>query len=100
MPGETRSRRFLALACLALILALELFASFPTLHRLVHADADSFNHQCVVTLLKQGNVCTTGAAAAITVFVAVFLFFLPALSSAASSLFYYRLSQSRAPPIA
>jgi hypothetical protein len=99
MPGETRSRGFLVLACLALILALELFASVPALHRFVHADADSFGHRCVITLFKQGNVCTTDTASAIVVFVAVFLFYLPVLPSAVPSLFQYRLSHSRAPPI-
>jgi hypothetical protein len=98
MPGETRSRRLLGLACLALILALELFASFPTLHRLVHADADCFDHQCVVTLFKQGNVCTADTAPVIVAFVAIFLFYLPVLSSAVSSLFDYRFSHSRGPP--
>jgi hypothetical protein len=88
ISGETRSGRFLALVCLALILVLELFASFPALHRLVHAEADSFDHQCVITLFEQGNLCTMDTAPAIIAFVAVLLFYLPVLPSAFSSLFH------------
>jgi hypothetical protein len=100
LPGETPSRRFLALVCLALFLALELFASFPALHRIIHSDADSSTHHCAITLFSQGNVNATDIAPRVIAFVAALLFYLPVLPSARSSQFDYRFSASRAPPAA
>lgn len=45
-----------SLLCLALFLFLQLLATVPELHRLVHHDADKEDHHCAVTLLAQGNV--------------------------------------------
>lgn len=100
LSGEAPSRRFIALVCLALFLALELFASVPALHRLVHSDADSSGHHCVITLVRQGNVSTADTTPVIVVFVAALLFILPALQSEVFTSFDYRLSPSRAPPAA
>ena len=98
--GDTRLRRFIALVCLALFLALELLGAAPALHKLIHSDADSTHHHGAVTLFNHGNFNTAETSAAIVVFVAAFVFSLPILQSAMFSLFDYRLSSSRAPPAA
>ena len=41
---------------LALLLLLNAMAALPTLHELVHKDADQADHQCAVTLFAHGNV--------------------------------------------
>ncbi len=99
-PGDLGSRRFLALACLTLFLALELFASVPGLHKLIHSDADSTGHHCAITLFSHGSVSTAETSVALVIFVAALLFSLPVLQSAIFSRFDYRLAPSRAPPAA
>ena len=97
-PGDTTSRRFLALLCLALFLALELFAAVPTLHKLIHSDADSAAHHCAITLFTHGNVSAADSSAEIVIFAAALLFTLPVMQSAILSRFDCRLAPSRAPP--
>lgn len=98
-PGDTTSRRFAALVCLALFLALQLFAS-SALHKLIHSDADSASHHCAITVFSHGNISLANTAAAVVVCAAALLLSLPQLQSTVFSLFDYRLSPSRAPPAA
>jgi hypothetical protein len=97
---DTISRRCVALVCLALFLVLELFASAPALHKLIHSDGGSTGHHCAITLFSQGNINTANTSAAIVACAAALLLSLPLLESASFSLFDYRLSLSRAPPAA
>ena len=39
-----------------LYVVLQLFASSPELHHLLHADANQPNHQCAIKLLSDGQV--------------------------------------------
>lgn len=93
-------RRVVALVCLTLFLALELFAFAPGLHKLIHSDADSTSHHCAITLFSQGNVSAADTSVALVIFVAALLFSLPVLQSAIFPRLDCRLSPSRAPPAA
>lgn len=96
--SDTGLRRFAALVCLALFLTLELSASIPGLHKLIHSDAGSARHHCAVTVFSHGNVSAADTSTSIVIFVAALLFSLPILQSAIFSRFDYRLAPSRAPP--
>lgn len=50
------SRAFLATLLAASVLLLEGMAACPSLHELIHKDADSPDHQCAVTLFAHGTV--------------------------------------------
>jgi hypothetical protein len=91
-------RRVCALVCLALFFALELFASSGPLHKLIHRDADSSQHQCAITLLTQGQLNSPEVSLPLMVFIAALIFFLPPLQTAIFLSFDYRFSSSRAPP--
>jgi hypothetical protein len=93
------SRRFWAVFGLALFLALQLVSSSEALHRLIHSDANSAEHQCAVTLFAHGQVNAAESFPALVAFAAALFFFLPLLQSAALPSFDYRYSASRAPPL-
>jgi hypothetical protein len=92
------SRRLGAAFGLALFLALQLFASSDALHRWIHADANSADHHCAVTLFSHGQVNAAESLAPLAAFVAAMFFLLPPLQSAVFSSVEYRFSPSRAPP--
>jgi hypothetical protein len=97
-PGA--SRRVWAGICLALFLALQLFTSCETLHKLIHPDADSPDHECAITMLLHGQVNASETVSSLIAFVAALFFVLPPLVSATFPSFDYRFSFSRAPPLA
>ena len=43
-------------------------AACPSLHKLVHRDADSADHTCIATMLASGQVLSTGAPDALPIF--------------------------------
>jgi hypothetical protein len=92
-------RRAWAVVSLALLLTLLLFTSSERLHKLIHPDADSPNHDCAITMLAHGQVNSVTVPPVVISFIAVVLFLLPVLQSAAFSSFEYRFSFSRAPPL-
>jgi hypothetical protein len=101
-PWMRRTRgmkRFWAVVCLLLFLAVEVLASSIVLHKIIHPDADLPLHHCVVTLLAQGQL-TSGTVAAEMVLMAVVVVFLrlPPLKTVANVAVDCRLSPSRAPP--
>jgi hypothetical protein len=96
-PGRS-VRPVMALICLALFLALQLFASSGTLHRYIHGDADSPGHHCAITMLSHGQVDAPVVPAIFLAFSASLIFLLPLFESAAFSSSDFRLSPSRAPP--
>ncbi|HLX71764.1 MAG TPA: hypothetical protein VKV04_19290 [Verrucomicrobiae bacterium] len=91
-------RRVWSVVCLAAFLALLVFTSSPRLHKLIHPDADSADHECAITMLAHGQVSAPVAPPVLVAFVAAVLFLLPLLQSAVYSSFDYRLCPSRAPP--
>lgn len=42
-----------------LVLVLDAMAVCPSLHELIHKDADSLDHQCAVTMFAHGQVDST-----------------------------------------
>lgn len=92
-------RRVWAVISLAGFLALLLFTSSERLHKLIHPDADSPNHECAVTMLAHGQVNAAVAPPVLASFVPTLIFVLPPLQSATGSSFDYRFSASRAPPL-
>jgi hypothetical protein len=80
-----------------LLLFLSTAGASPSLHQLIHPDAGSPGHQCVISLLQSGHVNAT---------VALAVFIPPGLYGVCSLLaetfrvpaFDYRFSPSRAPP--
>jgi hypothetical protein len=87
-----------ALVCLALFLALQLFAASSPLHQAIHSDANSPGHQCAITMIAQGQVDAPPAWIGWAAFAAVLLFCVPAFSAPRHSLTDLRLAPSRAPP--
>jgi len=95
---EANTRRVWAAFSLVLFLTLQLLSSSTALHKLIHADANSQDHHCAITLLSRGHVNAVEAIAPLVSFVAALLFLLPFLQSAEFRSFAYRFSASRAPP--
>jgi hypothetical protein len=93
------TRRMWALAGLLLFVALQIFSSSGTLHKVIHPDADSPGHHCVITLLRQGQVSAPAVPVVWVAFVAALIFSLPLIQSAVFPSFHYRFSSSRAPPL-
>ena len=88
-----------SVVCLASFLALLLFSSSPRLHKLIHPDADSADHQCAITMLAQGQVNAPVTPPVLVAFVPFLFSLLPPLQLAPISSFDYRFSSSRAPPL-
>jgi hypothetical protein len=91
-------RRLSALLCLALFLALQVFASSDALHQSLHADAGSSSHHCAITLLTGGQISVPILPVLGIALAAALLFSLPPVSLVALSSFDYRFSACRAPP--
>jgi hypothetical protein len=85
---------------IGLILFLSVFGASPSLHKLIHAEADAPDHHCAITYFAQGQV--TPAAAAQTLAVVIVLFGGVALLAETFALptVDYCFSSSRAPPSA
>jgi len=95
---EAAPRRVWAGFCLILFLALQVLSSSTALHKLVHADADSFDHHCAVTMFSRGQVNAAEVTVTLAALSVAFAFFLPALIAAEFPSFAYSVSSSRAPP--
>lgn len=93
------ARRAGAVVSLVFFLALLLFTSSHRLHKLIHPDADSPDHQCAITMLAHGQVNASALPPVLVAFVATLFFLLPPLQSALVSSFEYRFCPSRAPPL-
>jgi hypothetical protein len=53
-PGATKIAA--AGVCFGLLLGLLLLTADPSLHRLIHTDADNAGHECAITLFAHGQV--------------------------------------------
>jgi hypothetical protein len=95
---KTAPRRIWSVVCLAGFIALLLFTSSSQLHRLIHPDADSADHECAITMLAHGQLDAPVVPPVLVAFVAAVFFLLPLFQSAVISSFDYRLCPSRAPP--
>jgi len=90
-------KRAFSLFCLGLFFYLQLLATLPELHRLVHHDADKDDHHCAVTLLAQGkiNLADTGVPPLMP---QVFVFENPPLPVSILIAVDYQLLPGRGPP--
>src|SRR6185312_34073 len=79
---DANFRRIWAAFGLVLFLTLQLLTSSAALHKLIHADADSVNHHCAITLFTRGQVSTAETVVPLVGFVAALFFLLPVLRSA------------------
>jgi hypothetical protein len=95
---DANFRRAWAAFGLVLFLTLQLLTSSAALHKLIHADAGSLDHHCVITLFARGQVSTAETIVPLVAFVAALFFLLPILQSAEFSPSKFRFSASRAPP--
>lgn len=95
---DANFRRVWAAFGLVLFLTLQVLTTSTALHKLLHADADSIDHHCAVTLFAHGQVSAAEAIAPLVAFVAALFFLLPILRSAEIPSPAYRFSASRAPP--
>jgi hypothetical protein len=73
-------------------------AASPALHEYFHHDAGSASHSCGATLFTHGQLMTADTAPLLAIFVLLFLFCVPLLTSAEFSSVDLRLSFGRAPP--
>ena len=99
--GPRRFAGRILAAFLALqILFLSAMAASPTLHRAIHHDADSSDHECAVTLFVHGQVNAGVTVPVVAVVAALFGgdLLLPRTFVFAQA--DYRYSASRAPPLA
>ena len=92
------SRPLWALLCLALFLSLQLFAGSGSFHRVLHSDASSPDHHCVITLITQGQVNVPVVLGIWLAFATTLIFSLPLLQATVRASFDLRLAPSRAPP--
>jgi hypothetical protein len=95
---DANFRRVWAAFALVLFLTLQVLSTSTALHKLIHADAGSLDHHCVITLFTRGQVSTAETFVPLVAFVAALFFLLPMLRSAEVSAPEYRFSASRAPP--
>ena len=96
---QNRSSRSLwAVLLLALFLSLQLFAGSGSLHRVLHSDAGSPDHHCVITLLTQGQVNVPVVLGIWLAFATALIFSLPLLQATVQSSLDLRLAPGRAPP--
>ncbi|MGZ5530111.1 MAG: hypothetical protein ACXWJB_15655 [Limisphaerales bacterium] len=104
MKQELTSRRGLAAAFMsALLCAVVLFSALmavsPSLHQLLHQDANQASHECVVTLMQKQQVCGE-APAPLLIACAETISFYPHLRSITLvSQVDYSLAASRGPPV-
>jgi len=95
---DANFRRVWAVFGLMLFLTLQVLTTSSALHKLIHADADSSDHHCAITLFARGHVSAAETIVPLVAFVAALIFTLPVLRSAEFPSPAYRFSASRAPP--
>jgi len=62
LPPASAQKAWLGVLCLALFMFIQTVSAHAGLHQLLHADADSAEHQCVVTLIASGHMMVFGDA--------------------------------------
>ena len=92
-------RLLLGVLLIFLVLLLNLLAASPSLHQLLHGDANHAEHQCAVTLFAHGKVDTASVAVPISVPLAV-VETAPAIIFSSFSPAIEHLPAGRAPPAA
>src|SRR3954468_22717790 len=86
------------LLCAAVLFSAVLAVS-PSLHRLLHQDANQSSHECVVTMMQKQQVCGDAPAPLLLGFTPAFSISVQIASTPASSQVDHSWSGSRAPPV-
>ena len=101
-PERTKSSRtrngFVSLLLSALVLLSSVMAVSPSLHKLLHNDANQASHQCVVTLLQKHQVSTSATSLAVPQLDSTVIGFVQARNDLAPSSCVYLLPHTRGPP--
>ena len=87
-----------ALLLSALIISISLIGVSPALHKLIHADADSADHVCAITLFAKGQIDSVVAAPLVASLVMLLVFVATLAETFQFPLANYRFSRGRAPP--
>jgi hypothetical protein len=82
-----------------LVLLCATLASNPSLHRLIHKDADAEDHECAITLFAHGQVNFTGVAAVVSAPFLHFTEFVFSFAGVIPESRDYLLLPGRAPPV-
>jgi len=93
-------KRATALLLLASVLGISLLASSPALHKWLHHDAGTPEHNCAITLFARGQVAAADAAPSLIGSVILFCGIALLPVTLLLPLADYRFSPSRAPPAA
>ena len=91
-------RSTFAVLLVGLVLLLNAMAAAPTLHELIHKDADESGHQCAVTLFAHGQVDSPVVEVAAVIPVAP-VEFLPLTSVSVFIALVETLPPGRGPPV-
>lgn len=86
--------------CLIMVfwLGVMVLSLFPQLHRLLHQDSGSLNHECLLTSINKSHLLI-GAADGVTLLAPAIVFCVCLLGEIFSlALVHYRFSPGRAPP--
>ncbi len=81
----------------ALVLLLNALAASPSLHELIHKDADRVGHECAITLFAHGQVDSVSGDVPVTVPLTL-IETTPSIISSAPSTAIENLPPGRAPP--
>jgi len=84
---------------IALVLALSLLSASPSLHRLIHKDADDANHECAVTLFAHAQVLPLSKAIILAVVILGFVGFISLPRIALLPARPRQLPPGRGPPV-
>jgi hypothetical protein len=92
-------RAILSTLLIAAVLFSALLAVSPSLHQILHKDANQATHECVVTMLQKQQVCGDAPAPLLLGFTPTFSISIQNVSTPAVSQVDYAWSGSRAPPV-
>jgi hypothetical protein len=91
-------KSILAFVLASLVLAVSASAASHSLHKFLHPNSDSPEHDCLITNFQKGKVSTTVVAPVLAVAVTSVSWSLPAFEIFVPASADYRFSSSRAPP--
>jgi len=89
----------LALLGISIVLLLSVFGASPSLHKLIHHDADSADHHCAITFFTHGKVALASGAQSLAVVIVIFGGVALLADNFIPSSTDYCFSASRAPPV-
>lgn len=88
----------LAFLGVSLVLLLSVLGASPSLHKLLHPDADHADHQCVITLFTKGQITLATAAQCLAIVIILFGGVVLLAETFQPPTPDYCISSSRAPP--